>query len=486
MANAPQTSFITKLKEAIGSGFPIVYIVTHEEARVRELLGETFGKEHVKSWTATHGLDGEDALRAPIAALDHAIATHARGLYVFYDLHPFLGDPLVVRTLRDWSASDRSGPSVIVLVTPFAEIPPELDRDVAVIDFTLPSGDELGVLFDAELERRKTRPAFDRVAVVRASLGLTRDEAQRAIRLALASKTMPEAIARLVAEKRRVLRRSSTLELIEPGITLEQVGGLDVLKAWLRTRVLAFDPRAREFGLAEPRGMLVCGVQGCGKSMVSKAASLVLGLPLVRLDFADVFSAASPERALREAMRVTEAVAPVVLWVDEVEKGLGGDSPDGRQVRVFGAFLTWLQERRAPVFVAATANEVDRLPPELARRGRFDEIFFVDLPSAKEREEIVALHLVRRGRDASRFALADLCKDLEHFSGAELEQVVMSGLFRAYSQNREITDADLRTTARELVPLAVLYEEKIQALRAWGKARARRASADRRTLELFG
>jgi SpoVK/Ycf46/Vps4 family AAA+-type ATPase len=250
--------------------------------------------------------------------------------------------------------------------------------------------------------------------------------------------------------------------------------------------VLAFGDDARAFGLAEPRGMLVCGVQGCGKSLVSKAAARVLGLPLVRLDFADVFSSPAPERALREALRAISAVAPVVLWVDEIEKGFGGDSQDASQVRVFGAFLTWLQERRASVFVAATANEVERLPPELARRGRFDEIFFVDLPSAKEREEVLALHLAKRARDASKFALADIAKELDHFSGAELEQVVIGALFRAFAQKRDLADADLRAAARETVPLAVLYEEKIQALRAWGKARARRASADRRTLELFG
>ena len=183
-----------------------------------------------------------------------------------------------------------------------------------------------------------------------------------------------------------------------------------------------------------------------------------------------------------------EAVAPVVLWVDEIEKGLGGAdaSGDARQARVFGAFLTWLQERRAPVFVAATANEVERLPPELARRGRFDDIFFVDLPSPKERAEILAVHLRRRGRDPQGYPVAELARRLEHWSGAEIEQMVSAALFRAYAEKRELTEEHLRAAARELVPLATLYEEKIQSLRQWGRARARRASADRRTLDLFG
>jgi AAA+ superfamily predicted ATPase len=478
--------FSAELRASLGAGFPIVVVVSHEEARVREILDATFGAERIRAWTATEGLAGDAKLRDPVLAIQHATASSAP-LHVFYDLHPFLGEPRVVRALRDFALAVREAKSVraLILASPFPEVPAELDRDVAQLELPLPTSAEVGALFDAEAPRRRKHAPVDRDAFARAALGLTRAEAQRAFRLALAVEDPAGALHRLVVEKRRVLRRSSTLELVDSDVSLEAVGGLDVLKGWLKSRVLAFDQRAQAFGLAEPRGMLVCGVQGCGKSLVSKAASVVLGLPLVRLDFADVFASPSPERAMREATRVVEAIAPVVLWVDEVEKGLGADAGDGRQVRVFGAFLTWLQERRAPVFVAATANEVDRLPPELARRGRFDEVFFVDLPSAKEREEILALHLVRRNRDPGRFAIADVAKDLEHFSGAELEQVVTSALFRAFAQKRELTDADVRSAAREVVPLAVLYEEKVQALRTWGKARARRASADRRTLELF-
>jgi SpoVK/Ycf46/Vps4 family AAA+-type ATPase len=206
----------------------------------------------------------------------------------------------------------------------------------------------------------------------------------------------------------------------------------------------------------------------------------------VRLDFAEVFAAPSPEHAIHEATRAVEAVAPAVLWVDEIEKGLGSAGGDARHARVFGAFLTWLQERRAPVFVAATANEVDRLPPELARRGRFDEVFFVDLPSPAERAQILAVHLERRGRDAAAYPITDLVRELEHWSGAEIEQMVSSALFRAFAANETLSEAHLRAASRELVPLATLYEEKIQAVREWGQTRARSASADRKTLDLFG
>jgi SpoVK/Ycf46/Vps4 family AAA+-type ATPase len=339
----------------------------------------------------------------------------------------------------------------------------------------------LSTLLDTEFETTET----SRDALVRGALGLTFDEARRAFRLAAAYASPDEALARVIQEKKGALRRNACLELIDSGVTLDEIGGLDVLKSWLRTRVLAFADGAQAFGLAEPRGMLVCGVQGCGKSLVSKATARVLSLPLVRLDFAEVFAAASAEHAIHEAMRTVEAVAPVVLWVDEIEKGLGGGG-DARHARVFGAFLTWMQERRAAVFVAATANEVDRLPPELVRRGRFDEIFFVDLPSPNERAQILAVHLRSRGRDPAAYPVAELARELEHWSGAELEQMVSSALFRAYAEHIELSEDHLRASARELVPLATLYEEQIQALRQWGQTRARRASADRKTLDLFG
>ena len=478
--------FLGELRTALGVGVPIVYVVTHEEARVRALIAEVAGgAEHVASWTATRGLDSDASLRIAALAIAAPFPPHKR-IRVFYDAHPQLTEPHVVRALRDFVLTAKSAEATILFVSPIVAIPIELERDITLIDLPFPDPVETGAIFDQEIAGSGQARNFRREAFVRGALGLTANEIARAFRLASKKDDPTTALACVVAEKRSVLRRSSTLELIQSDVSLDDVGGLEVLKAWLRMRVLAFDDKARAFGLAEPRGMLVCGVQGCGKSLVSKAAARVLGLPLVRLDFADVFAMPSPEQALRDAMRVTEAIAPVVLWVDEVEKGLGEGTTDARQARVFGAFLTWLQERRSLVFVAATANDVERLPPELSRRGRFDEIFFVDLPSVKERQDILRLQLSRRGRDPRTFAVDPLGEELEHFSGAELEQVVTGALFRAFSRQHDLTDADLRAAARDTTPLAVLYEEKIQALRTWGKTRARRASADRRTLELFG
>ncbi|HEV3192912.1 MAG TPA: AAA family ATPase, partial [Polyangiaceae bacterium] len=487
-------AFVRDLRALAAAGVPIVCVVTHEESRARALVSRAFEGIRAIEWTATRGWNGDDATRGPLAAIEQATEASDAGVYrVMFDLHAWFTDARVVRALRDWVGTVRQVP--LVLIMPVAVLPADLDRDARILPLPLPDAATLAAALDSEdmptLDSRgaptlnaEGKPGDADDAMVRAAVGLTLEEARRAFRLARSYAGPGEAVARVIREKRGALRRNACLELIDSEVTLEAVGGLDVLKGWLRSRVLAFDARARAFGLAEPRGMLVTGVQGCGKSLVSKATARVLSLPLVRLDFAEVFAAPSAEHTIHEAMRAVEVVAPIVLWVDEIEKGLGGGS-DARQARVFGAFLTWLQERRAPVFVAATANEVDRLPPELARRGRFDEVFFVDLPSPTERAQILAVQLHRRGRDPAAYPVADLTRDLEHWSGAEIEQMVQSGLFRAFAGKSELTAEHLRAAARELVPLATLYEEKIQALRQWGHARARRASADRRTIDLF-
>jgi SpoVK/Ycf46/Vps4 family AAA+-type ATPase len=478
------STFVEDVQRAVRAGFALLSVLTGEESRARDLIdvaSHALGLRP-KYWTATSG----GPLRTTLEqiAIDHSTSQDVTELLVLVDPQPHI-DPHVVRLLREVGLGQRR--AVIVLLASALELAPDLEREMATVELALPTRDELAALLETIASHRPLADFWDTAAFARAAAGLTMMEAARAFELARAEPDANAAIRQVIAQKRRALKKSATLELVEDDVPLGDVGGLDVLKAWLGSRAIAYGEEARAFGLPEPRGMLVCGVQGCGKSHVSKAAATVLGLPLVRLDFAAVFAMSSPEQALREGLRAVAAIAPVVLWVDEIEKGLGagGSSVDARQVRVFGAFLTWLQERTAPVFVAATANEVEHLPPELARRGRFDEVFFVDLPSPQEREEILALTLRRRGRQSGGFALANIAKPLDHFSGAELEQVVASALFRAFGQRRDLIDEDLRVAAREVVPLATLYEEKVQALRAWGRARARKASADRRMLDLF-
>jgi SpoVK/Ycf46/Vps4 family AAA+-type ATPase len=478
MAEPGSTRFVREVQRVLRAGFTLVSVSTSEEIRARELLTEACAALGLRTaaWAVTDGV----SLRTAIEQATLADGQALEEVLVIVDPGPHL-EAHVVRMLREIGLGLRR--TVAILVASALDLPPDVERETAPLELPLPTREELASMISripGALER------WDCAAFARAAAGLSTSEATRALELARVEPDPAEALRRVIAQKRRSLRKNATLELIEDDVPLADVGGLDVLKAWLSSRVRAYGEDAHAFGLPEPRGMLLCGVQGCGKSHASKAAATVLGLPLVRLDFAAVFANPSPEHALREGLRAVAAIAPVVLWVDEIEKGLGaGASGDARQVRVFGAFLTWLQERTAPVFVAATANEVEHLPPELARRGRFDEVFFVDLPSAQEREEILALTLRRRGRDPGGLALGPVAKPLDHFSGAELEQVVASALLRAFGQRRELMDEDLRLAAREVVPLATLYEEKVQALRAWGRTRARRASADRRMLDLF-
>jgi len=477
---ASARAFVKDFQRAVSAGFTLLAVLTAEEARARDLVGRACGKMPVVYWTHASGTPLRDALA-------RAASSDAKELHVFVDLGRELEDPHVRRVLREIGLGARR--ALVLLLASALDVPADLEREMAYLELPLPDRAELAELYEATgRANRAAAPSADdgrdRDAFVRAAAGLTTSEAARAFRLARSEPDAGDALRRVIAEKRRGLARTATLELVDDEIALGDVGGLDVVKAWLASRVRAYGEDARSYGLPEPRGMLLCGVQGCGKSHVSKAAAHVLGLPLVRLDFAALFAAPSPEQALRECLRAVTAIAPMVLWVDEIEKGLGG-GVDGRQVRVFGAFLTWLQERTAPVFVAATANEVAQLPPELARRGRFDEVFFVDLPSAREREEILSVALRRRGRSPEALPLASIAKPLEQYSGAELEQVVGNALFRAFAQKRDVSEEDLRASAREIVPLAVLYEEKVQALRTWGKTRARRASADTRMLELF-
>ncbi len=476
--------FVGQARAYLQAGFPVLWIVTHEEQRAVELLRKLAPGWELRVWSCTQVPEfgrestGADAVRN---ALQEAAKSEHPLILAMLDVHAQLGDPTVVRSFRDFSAKTGKAGKHVVIISPILNLPIELEKDATVIDLPLPDESDLNAAVQAAAKRMNAENV-DLAALTRAAGGLTWLEAQRAYRMAFATSSHEKAVQVVVEEKRRAMRRSAALDLVTRDVGLEDVGGLEVLKAWLNTRVSAFGSDARDYGLPEPRGLMVCGVQGCGKSLVAKATARVFGLPLVRLDFAAVFASSSPELTVRQATRMAEAIAPVVLWIDEIEKGL--DQTDG-SARVLGDFLIWMQEKKAPVFVAATANEVDLLPPELVRRGRFDDVFFVDLPAAKERAEVLAIHLQRRGQDPKKFDLEELTEPLKHFSGAEIEQLVIAAMFRSFAAKRDLLSEDLRLAGAEMVPLATMYEEKVQALRTWAKSRARRASADRRTLELF-
>ena len=359
----------------------------------------------------------------------------------------------------------------------------------------------------AASHRPRAAPLFERVArggssgpvdpaaledCVRAALGLTGGEAVRAFRKAWMEvgelSTMRPWRAWIVREKRKALRRTPALSFTTtPPTTSAVSAGLGELKRWLRERRRAFGDEARRFGLPTPRGLLLLGVQGCGKSLSAKAIAREWHFPLLRLDLGAAFGdpGKSPEVTVREATSIAESLAPAVLWIDEIEKGFAASDRDPHASRVFGSFLTWLAEKQSPVFVAATANDVTALPPELLRRGRFDELFFVDLPDEAERTEILAIHLAKRGRDAKQFPLEELASRAARLSGAELEQVVASGLYTAFAENRDLSENDLANAIQETVPLYETYEERIKELRNWARHRARPATIDGRMVDLF-
>ena len=374
------------------------------------------------------------------------------------------------------------------------QYPVELEKDVTVFDCSLPTRNELSDALDRIIrsvrERGDWRIDLDQVSrerVLKAARGLTASEAENVFAKSLVE-TRRLDLGVIIAEKKQLIRKSHVLEYFDGVEDMSFVGGMGELKTWLRKRGLAFSERARRFGLPEPRGLLLLGVQGGGKSLIAKSVAGLWKLPLLRLDMGKVFSemVGASEQNIRAALRLAESVSPCVLWLDELEKGVAGlgssDRSDaGTAARVFGSFLVWMQEKTAPVFVIATSNDISSLPPELLRKGRFDEIFFVDLPNAQERREILAIHLARRHRDPMLFDLDHLAQEMQGFSGAEIEQIVISALYDAFEADREIVSQDLVNNIRRTIPLSQTMKERITALRNWARTHARSASISTET-----
>jgi len=375
------------------------------------------------------------------------------------------------------------------------QIPEDLEKDITVVDFDLPGPPE----FDALLSRiendmagnEKVQVNLDPVSrekLIKASLGLTLTEAENVFAKTLVTtrRLDGDQVDHVFAEKRQIIRKSGLLEYCDTEQNLGSVGGMDALKAWLRKRSVALSDRAREFGLPPPRGILLLGVQGCGKSLTAKAIGHLWRVPLLRFDVGRVFGSylGSSEENVRRAIKVAESVAPAVLWIDEIDKAFAGHSGSassdaGTSARVFGTFVTWLSEKQRPVFVVATANDISVLPPELLRKGRFDEIFFVDLPTQTERREIFKIHIANRHRDPSSFDLDQMAQHSEGFSGAEIEETVVSALFDVFAESADLTTQAIVNSIRQTVPLSRTMEEEISRLRQWASGRARNAAADK-------
>ena len=481
-----------ELRSLVRSGWRLVALETFEEDRALALLERAAsgaGAACVR-WTLASGLgDGGQGAGSLDAGLAAITAHREPALFALLDAHRVLDDPRGVRRLRDLLPELGARRQAVVLVGPVLELPLELVRDAARLELPLPGHAELRGLF-AKLSEKSGAVGPELLdAAVRGALGLSSGEAVRVFRKACGASGALDAaaVAEIVRDKRRALRRTPALGFHDAEEGLGGVGGLGELKRWLTERRRAFGEEARRFGLPAPRGLLLLGVQGCGKSLCAKAVASEWQFPLLRLDLAAAFGSAlrSPEAAMREASQVAESIAPAVLWIDEIEKGFAAAETDARSSRVFGSFLTWLAEKRAPVFVVATANDVSRLPPELLRRGRFDELFFVDLPSQRERAEILAIHLRKHQRDPLQFRLEELAAGAERLTGAELEQAVVAALHVAFAATREVSSDDVANALTQTVPLYETYEERIKELRDWARTRARSASLDSRMADLF-
>jgi SpoVK/Ycf46/Vps4 family AAA+-type ATPase len=497
---APQ--FVRELDTLVRARYPLVYLVSWEEQRLDSILAE-LARSHGKTlftWSVTRGLRREGSgrgagteARDPVEVLTAIEKLADPALVVLKDFHPFLNDPTVIRAMRELAHALKSTYTTVILLSPTLTIPTELEKEVTVLDVPLPNARELFQLLKeiVAVVRQGNRAVVELTKdnvdhIVKSALGLTLAEAENAFAKAIAADgRLDERDVQLVLEeKRQVIRKSGLLEYYPADEKLANVGGLDSLKTWLARRGAAFSEAARKFGLPEPKGVLLLGVQGCGKSLTAKAIASTWKLPLLRLDMGRIFSGlvGSSEENLRRAIRVAESVAPAVLWVDEIEKGLSGSGASGQTdggvtARVFGAMLTWLQEKTAPVFVVATANRIEALPPELLRKGRFDEIFFINLPALAERIEILGIHLARRGRVPASFDLPRLAALAEGFSGAELEQAIVSGLYDAFAEGKELEARHLERAIQETFPLATTMREDIDRLRAWARTRTRAASS---------
>jgi ATP-dependent 26S proteasome regulatory subunit len=487
----------TELETLIRARYPIIYVVSWEEKRVedalRHIARERGKKLHV--WTITQGFSTsggqrDTKTRDPLAALDHIINSPDQAIFLLKDLHAFISDVNVTRRLRDLTIALKNSFKNLVLLSPLLKLPAELEKEVTVVDYGLPSYEELGRLLDDIIRSVGDRPDVktdlspeEREMVLKAAQGLTAMEAENVFAKSIVEKRCFD-VDVVLTEKEQIIRKSGILEYYPLNEGMADVGGLDLLKDWMQKRTVSFSDRARDFGLPEPKGILLLGVQGCGKSLTAKAIGALWRLPLLRLDIGKVFAGivGASEENMRKAIRVAESVAPCILWLDELEKGLSGtqssgSTDGGTTSRVFSTFLTWLQEKSVPVFVVSTANNVEALPPELLRKGRFDEIFFIDLPSRAEREDIFAIHLRKRKRIPANYNLKLLAEVTPGFSGAEIEQAVVEALYDAFDRGRDVTTGDIVRAARASVPLSMTMREKIAYLREWAADRARDASS---------
>ena len=509
-------SFKENVVDLIRARHPVLLVETQEFERVvREfqdiaVAPELKTKRKISLFTLSQGIHEPGSAGKPMSAeagLSSILSASEPTIFLFFDLHHSLGqgnrpaEPAAIRGVLDVAQSFRTGSvgHTLVIVAPGLTLPNDLEKEVTVVDLPLPSLEEISQILDDIVSANQESievnlSASDRQRLLQAAQGLTLGEAENAFARAIAAdKTLDASDVQIIQEeKRQTIRKSGLLEFIPPEGSIDDIGGLENLKKWLHKRNGSWLQDAKEWSIPSPKGVLITGVPGCGKSLTASCMSELWGLPLVRLDVGRVFSGlvGSSEQNMRNALKLAEAVSPSVLWIDEIEKGFGstnGGGDSGTSSRVFGTFLTWMQEKKSSVFVIATANRIESLPPEFLRKGRFDEIFFVDLPTESERKVIWGLHLRKRLVEGSKVTgdfivsdkiLSELSEMSEGFSGAEIAEAVISSCFEAFSAKRAIEVEDIKKSIRNTVPLSVTQAEQITRIREWASERAVAATAE--------
>ena len=473
--------------------YPLIYISTTEEERLERAIAsvaQRIGNRQVYVWDFVDGYQENPnntgfGKRNPLQSLEFVekMPEKLGGIFILRDFQRFLEDISISRKLRNLARRLKSQPKNIVIVSSQVEIPSELTEVLTVIDFPLPTAKEI----KTEIQRlvlATGQTLTDKLLneIVRSAQGLSLERIRRVLTRAIAThgKIEPEDVELILEEKRQSIRQTQILDFYPATEQISDIGGLDNLKDWLLRRGGAFSDRARSYGLPHPRGLLLVGIQGTGKSLTAKAIAHHWHLPLLRLDVGRLFGGlvGESESRTRQMINLAEALSPCILWIDEIDKafsGVEGRGDSGTTSRVFGTFITWMAEKKSPVFVVATANNIQALPPEMLRKGRFDEIFFVGLPNQEEREAIFKVHLARlRPHNLGNYDIKRLAYETPDFSGAEIEQTLVEAMHIGFSQNRDFTTDDILEAASQIVPLARTAQEQIQFLQNWaaaGKAR---------------
>ena len=468
---------------AMQSRMPIPHGNSEADRLARAVLSSAGGDAGATPKTAMYNTAD------PVQALANLETMTMEAVYVLKDFHRHMDNPVVIRRLRDVGQKFAANRRTLVLTAPAIEMPPELASLIEFVDLPLPDRNRLREIIRETYTRLagthdlQLQLDSNGVDAMACNLrGLTEEAAERSISQAIVGRLAlsPDCITDVLEAKRDLLKRSAMLEFVDSTDNMASIGGLDNLKNWLQQRRGSWDDSARQFGLDPPKGVIILGVQGCGKSLCARAVAGEWKLPLVKFDTAAVYDKfiGETEKRIQKVFRVAEGLAPCVLWIDELEKVFAGSGPDsasadaGVSSRLLASFLSWMQERKPAVFVAATCNNVTVLPPELIRKGRFDELFFVDLPNQPERKQIFSIQLTRRKRNPSGYDLDRISEAAKGFSGAEIESAVQTALYAAFARKQELNNDDLVTALVSTVPLSITRAEEIAELRDWAKNRA--------------